>query len=395
MYNMQQFDVTIVGGGPVGCFIANQLAQKNINTAIFEEHQHIGRPLHCAGLVTDRVFHHLNIEPENIIQNTIHGAHIHAPDDTVLSIGGDKIHALVINRSKFDAVLSSTAEHNNAQLFLNHKVKNIVTTNNSVKLKVESGGKEKQFFSSILIGADGPRSLVRKTFQFPEPSEFLYGIGAEVCDVDMDSRFVELFLGKRISPGFFAWAIPINKKGTAGRIGLCVPAKNKNELQTCFSYLKKKLEIQDNQITQSIGGIIPLGPLRQTVKERCLLVGDAAAQVKPTSGGGIYPGLVSGRHCSAVVESFFKNSSVNQKKLEQYHRLWFRDIGRELRLGMKFRKVFLKLDDKQLNTLLEKFSQNKIVDVINTYGDIDHPSKLAFPLIKVMPSLLKFLPSAL
>ena len=50
------------------------------------------------------------------------------------------------------------------------------------------------------------------------------------------------------------------------------------------------------------GGTIPLGPLKKTVDDHVMLVGDAAAQVKPTSGGGIYPGLLCATQCAIVAE---------------------------------------------------------------------------------------------
>ena len=119
---MQHFDVTIVGGGPVGCFIATQLAKKGISTAVFEEHQQIGKPMRCAGLVAPRIFQILNVKPEPAIQNRIYGAHIHSPDDLVMTVGGDKVKAVVIDRCAFDAFLGRDAIQRGAKVFLSHKM---------------------------------------------------------------------------------------------------------------------------------------------------------------------------------------------------------------------------------------------------------------------------------
>ena len=102
-------------------------------------------------------------------------------------------------------------------------------------------------------------------------------------------------------------------------------------------------------------------------------------------------GLRSARHCSSVAIKALENNTFSSQTLQQYHALWSKDIGRELRMGMKFRKVFTRLSDKQLDKYIQKLNTKKIIEAINTYGDIDYPSKLAFPLLKASPSLIKAL----
>jgi flavin-dependent dehydrogenase len=126
-----------------------------------------------------------------------------------------------------------------------------------------------------------------------------------------------------------------------------------------------------------------------------MLVGDAAAQVKPASGGGLYPGLLCGRHCAAVATQAIHEDRFTSDMLDEYHARWSKDIGHELSLGMRFRKLYAQFTDQQLNHYIEKFNTEKIRDVINTYGDIDYPTKLALPLVRTSPSLVSLLPSML
>ena len=126
-----------------------------------------------------------------------------------------------------------------------------------------------------------------------------------------------------------------------------------------------------------------------------MLVGDAAAQVKPTSGGGIYPGLLCAHYCSSVALDALELNDFSSRVLNKYHKLWSKEIGKELSLGMKFRTIFKNFNDEKLDRYIKKLNNKKTIDAINKYGDIDYPSKLAFPLLKTSPSLLKLLPSAL
>lgn len=392
---MIRYDVAIVGGGPIGSYIANKVAKKGYKVVLLEEHKSIGEPLKCAGLITPRVFNFLDFSETKVTQNIIYGAHIHSPSGNLITIGGDKRHALVINRSKFDEEISNNAKNSGAEILLESKTLSCNKCNNTIRLNIKHRGKKKQLNSSILIGADGAYSMIRKTFNFPQPIEFLQGIGAEVVNINLDPKFVEIYLGKNIAPGFFAWAIPINKDGTKARIGLCVNRNLKNTLMQYFTHLLKLHQLKNIKISKYISGSIPLGPLKKTVNSNIMLVGDAAAQVKPTSGGGIYPGLTSARHCSSVALEALELNSFSNHVLNKYHRLWSKEIGRELSLGMKFRTIYKNLNDEQLDKYIKKFSNKKITDIVCKFGDIDYPSKLVFPLLKKSPSLIKFLPSAI
>jgi flavin-dependent dehydrogenase len=143
------------------------------------------------------------------------------------------------------------------------------------------------------------------------------------------------------------------------------------------------------------GGTIPLGPLKKTVDDHVMIVVDAAAQVKPTSGGGIYPGLFCATQCAIVAEEALQKQQFDGEFLKHYHRKWAKEIGRELSLGMRFRKIFTSLTDEQLNKYLKKLNNKKTIEIINTHGDIDFPSRLALPLIRALPSLLSLAPSML
>jgi flavin-dependent dehydrogenase len=99
--------------------------------------------------------------------------------------------------------------------------------------------------------------------------------------------------------------------------------------------------------------------------------------------------LLSADYCADIVASSFEQNNFSSNFLKKYHKLWFNDIGKELKRGMTFRTIFKKLSDEELDKYICKFKNPKIVDIINKYGDIDYPSKLVTPLIKKNLSILK------
>ena len=216
-----------------------------------------------------------------------------------------------------------------------------------------------------MVGADGPYSKTREQFAISQPTEFLRGIGAEVTGIELDPDFVEIFVGNSIAPGFFAWMIPTNENGTEARIGLCIDQETKQSPNYYFSNLfKNKCSspyLEHTKIIRKIGGAIPLGILKKTYSSNLLLVGDAAAQVKPTSGGGIYTGLVCGNHCSSVVIDALETNNFTSRFLKKYQKMWMEDIGMELYFGMKFRKLFKNLNDDFSDIKIKciSFTKNK------------------------------------
>jgi geranylgeranyl reductase family protein len=390
---MQEFDVAIIGGGPIGGYVAKNIATEKFKVAIFEEHKNIGTPLKCAGLVTPRVFQFLDF-PKNIaVQNEIKGAHIHSPSGHKLTIGGDKIHALVIDREKFDIEIIKNSTKKDVQIFLNNKIVSAKKHSDNIELKTSQ---KNQIKCKLLIGADGPNSKTREWFNLPQPQDFLKGIGAEIKNTNLNPDFVEIFTGKNIAPGFFAWIIPTKKDGSEARIGLCTnsnsPYTPKHYFNNFFKNQNSASYLENAEITKQIAGTIPLGALKKTYAPNVLLVGDAAAQVKPTSGGGIYTGLLCAKFCSSVAIEALNKNDFTISILKKYHRQWSAKIGRELNMGMKLRSIFKNLTDKQLDKIIIKFQNPIIIDTISKYGDIDYPSKLIKPLLEKTPSLIKLLP---
>ncbi|MBN1280797.1 MAG: NAD(P)/FAD-dependent oxidoreductase [Candidatus Thermoplasmatota archaeon] len=389
---MDDYEVLVVGGGPIGSYVAQHIAAKGWHVGLYEEHQTIGTPLHCAGLVTQRVIDLSGSPPSNIIQNSIHGAQIYSPKGTTLYVGGDRVHAIVINRRAFDEALAHRAQHAGADLLLGHQILSAKRQDHNIILDVQHNDTRHKARCCLLIGADGPASRIRTAFHFPSPKELLHGIGADVTNTNLDPTLVHIFLGSKLAPGFFAWVIPTSPTGTTARIGLCTTKHAPHPLHHYLTTLLHQPLLHHATVQQKYGGIIPLGPLKNTVADGVMLIGDAAAQVKPTSGGGLYPGLVCASHCADVANEALEQHQYTTSMLSCYHTRWTQQIGRELTAGMRFRRLFTRLTDQQFDTYVKKFNTKKTLNTINRYGDIDYPSQLLVPLLKTMPSLMSLAP---
>ena len=388
---MDRYDVLIVGGGPIGSAVGRWAAEAGYSVAIFEEHEHIGSPLHCAGLVTDRAFSLPQLPQDSLVLNTITGAQIFSPMGGILRIGGDRPHALVIDRVRYDQAIAQEATAAGAMLFTGEKIS--AARQDSDGVRVEST--TTSVAGRILVGADGARSRIRSLFGFPQPAEYLEGVGGEITGLDLDPQTVLLFTGARVAPGFFAWVIPMNPDGTKARVGLCKIKGASPSMHECFEALLRRPMLAHGSLECRYGGLVPLGAVEPSVLGRVMLVGDAAAQVKPTSGGGIVTGLLCARQCARTIVEALGHPVFSVQDLVPYQSRWKRVVGRELSWGMAFRRYYRGVGDEVLESWFRELRKPRVAAAISRHGDIDYPSRMVLPVLAAAPWLTVRLPGVL
>ena len=91
-----------------------------------------------------------------------------------------------------------------------------------------------------------------------------------------------------------------------------------------------------------------------------IVVGDAAGQVKPTSGGGIYYGLLCADIAANSLHLALKNNDLSARSLANYERGWRKRLGRELRIGYWARKFYQRLGDRQIDWIFGIIKSNGI-----------------------------------
>ena len=113
---------------------------------------------------------------------------------------------------------------------------------------------------------------------------------------------------------------------------------------------------------------------------------------KPTSGGGIYSGLVSADAAADTAILAFQKGDLSASTLKRYQFLIESDFAKELKLGSYLRRAFVELSDSQLAEIINSLNDPKIKKTIQEYGDLDYASAVAFAVLKVKPQMIKFAP---
>jgi digeranylgeranylglycerophospholipid reductase len=375
-------EVLVVGGGPAGSKAAMDLAAGR-DVLIVEEHESPGSPIQCAGLVTSRGV------PEfasGSILSSVRGARIHSPTGFVLTIESKEPRAHVIDRGEFDSLLFERALAKGATPVVRSRVGRIADSGSAIIAELSGDGRNSQVTAEVLIGADGHRSQCREAAGLRPPKHVLHGIQVDLRGVDTDSEFVDLYLGSKVAPGFFAWCIPA---GDVARVGLCTWGEGRLPSAFLRKLLSRPEFAKAEQVSKS-SGRIPIGPGRSATSGRIMLVGDAACHAKPLSGGGVYTGIKGAEICAGVANAFLDDADDNP--LSDYDPLWRDSFGTELSRAFRIRKVFLTLTDRKMDHALRMFDDPDLKRLIEEKGDIDYPSALSKKVLKLAPKLAQFSP---
>lgn len=379
-------ELLVIGGGPAGCSFAARAA-KAAQVTVLEEHPQIGRPVQCTGLVAPRVVD-LARAKESVLC-AIRGARFHFPAGTVIDFRSSWIKAFVVDRQEFDRRCAENAADAGAKILTGSRLTRAVIRPEGVEARFLREGRTEKCMAGLIVGADGYKSRVSETADLPPARERIKGLQVDLDIVDR-SDVLDVYIGSNVAPGFFAWRIPC---GDFVRVGVCISQGNGVPSQYLRSLLKR-LELDDMKVLERISGVIPIGfPLR-TYADRTLLIGDAAGQAKPLSGGGLYTGMTAARIAAEVALAAQQEGNLSADRLSEYQRKWKDEIGRELERGYLIRKAYLRLSDKRLEALGRTLDRPEVKEVLST-GDIDFPSLLAPQIIKAAPKLLRFAPQVL
>ena len=381
-----EYDVAVVGAGPGGSRTAWLLANRGHRVLVLEEHRVVGRPVHCSGFVTPRTLTEAGVG-DGMVVNAVKGAIVYAPGGKSLELGGNKIRAVVLDRERFDRAIAGQASSAGVEVRLGSKVEDLCLTASGARLRTREAGSWKDYRARLVVGADGVRSRVAEHVDRPKP-QMIWCAGAELRLPDHPADMARIYVGNDLAPGWFAWTIPLG----SGRARIGVGSAMGDAGVKPRTLLDRLVQahpghFRNMKIESFGGGFIPLYAPSRTYGERVLLVGDAALQTKPTTGGGIYTSLVAARHAADAADSALAHDELDEECLSVYQDAWRGEIGSELDRGADVRQAFVGMGDRQLDRLVDLLGQPILRPIINRYGDIDYPSRMFGRLLNLVPLL--------
>jgi flavin-dependent dehydrogenase len=193
---------------------------------------------------------------------------------------------------------------------------------------------------------------------------------------------LEVHLGRRVAPGGFAWVVPFHRDGEPrARIGLMCDSRARTRFRSFAERLRSAYHIARPWAEPRLK-VLPLGPVARTSSTRVVAVGDAAGLVKPTTGGGIYYGMLSGRIAAGVLATALRDDRLDAVRLSDYDRRWRQRLGPEIRAGLAFRQVVTRLSDRALDSLVELARVDGLVPLLKQTADFNWHRTAALSLLR-------------
>jgi len=358
------YDVAVVGGGPVGSYVAYKLAGWGYKVVVLERKEKLGEQVCCTGIISQECVNSLAIN-NNVILRQINSARLFSPSGRLLRLWRQEAQACIVDRGAFDMAVASMARGKGVEYVLNSLVRDIEVKDNRVSVEAMRLGERLSFEARVAVIATGFGSKISEGLGLGKASDFVMGTQAEVETIGVDE--VEVFFGQDIAPGFFAWLVPTSP--SKALVGLLSRRSPGFHLKKLMSALLAEGKIASTEAKISYGGI-PLKPLTKTCRQRIIVVGDAAGQVKPTTGGGIYYGLLCADIAANTLQGALENGDLSAKGLASYERQWRRMLGRELKIGYYARKFYERLSNRHIDRMFEIIKSNGIDEALLKAEDL-------------------------
>ncbi len=369
-------DVVVIGAGPAGSITARLLAEAGRDVVVLEEHDAIGAPVHCTGLLGFDAFDEFDL-PRDLILGRAGAARLWGATGGSVMVQSERVEAAVIDRARLDITLARRAQHAGAEMLTGCRAESIAVGPRSVT--VTGRGFTGALEARACVLACGASYRFHRQLGLGMPEVFLQSAQLETLCPDVPQ--IEVRFGHAVAPGGFAWLVPLQRDRVSyARIGMMANAQSRHRFETFLSWLSAEAGVGVPAPKPNFK-MLPLGPVSRTYSDRVVAVGDAAGLVKPTTGGGIFYGLVSGSLAARVLDAALVRDRLAAADLRRYEVAWRRRLGQEIRIGLAFRRIAARLSDESIDDLIELARVNGVVPLLQQTASFNWHRKAAIALL--------------
>jgi digeranylgeranylglycerophospholipid reductase len=352
-------DVIVVGAGPAGNNIALGLATRGYAVTVIDWRQNIGdKP--CTGIVGQECLHRFPVDPA-LVHREAQSARLIAPVDYSIQVQTRKSQASIIDRIGYVASFARRAGAAGAAYRLGQRALQVIPDQQGVTVITN----QETFRARAVALACGFGSPLTRQLGLGTVADYVTGVQALVATKNVED--VEIYLGQQTAPGFFSWIAP-TLPGCA-LVGLLTRRKAQAYLGQFLHRLRCAGRVTDIIKAPACWGI-PLRPLKRTYRDRVLVVGDAAGQVKPTTGGGIYYSLLASEIAVEVLDGGLAADELSSEHLSEYQSKWKAVLSNELEAGYSARRVYEFLTDQQISLLVRQAEASGLPEEIANSSEL-------------------------
>jgi digeranylgeranylglycerophospholipid reductase len=400
------YDIVVVGAGPAGLASAKSAVDHGAKVLVVEDHAAIGTPVQCGESIALSSIEELGLKPDPsfVANDDVRKIILYSPNRKKIELvmpEGVKTPGVILERKMFEKLLAVKIANAGAHIFTKTPAIGVLKNDGFVMgVKVKHIDEERDVKAKVVIAADGPTSNVAKWAGmdvYSEITKFASCAQFQLANVDIDPKVSEIYLGK-VAPGGGFWILP-KQKGFAN-VGLGIAGNNP---RTALSYLREFVEkderLKNGSIIEFNVGPVPVGgAVKRMVGDGIMLVGDAARQVNPATGGGMKFGIRAGIIAGEVAAKAAKSGDCSEKLLRAYEKQWNKEFGRRFKAFEIFRDMILEMPDEKLDKMCEQIGRREVPGDIDSGTDLGSMGlRMIWPVLKNYPKIVlklgKFLPS--
>ncbi len=348
-------EVAVIGGGFVGSFTSWQLARKGINVTLFEEHDEIGYPPHCTGLVSISGLQRLGIydllKRQGAILNKIRSATFMTSSGRRFIAELPEPIAVIVDRPALDRIIASKAIDNGVEVNLRTRVTHVSPSGELRALSGDNGLVKRRY--KVIVDAEGPARLLIRGLPGVNMKGLLPAFQQDIRGESnrfLDTSSVLVYFNL---PDFFSWIVPIDNSGRKWRIGLA-SRQYSSKLLAVAKSLTRTFFKNISTIRRFGGIVVSGGPIKKFVWGKIAAVGDAAGQVKPTTGGGVTFGGLSALILSRVIQLHLDFEAP----LQYYESIWRKLFRTNFQAMLLIRRIYNMLTHAGIDALARFIPRN-------------------------------------
>lgn len=350
----ERYAVAVVGGGPAGSTCARRLSEEGFSVALLDENPRPRREVVCTGIVGEEAFERFPLPTEAVV-DVIRAARFLSPDGVPVDYEPDGLMARVVDRTTFDGRLAERAREAGADLLRGWSARGVERHGTGVRVRAETESGGAALDARVLVVATGHQRWLHEEAGLGVPGDYVHGVHADVPFRGPD--VAELFFGRDVAPGYFGWAVPF---GDRARLGLLAPQYGRKHFERLLELPRVRERVAwegalENWRPKALRRLrsrgIVQGRVRPSYSDRVLAVGEAAGQVKTTTAGGIYFGMIGAEIAADVLAERLPVDALSGEELAAYGTRWWDRLGPEIEAGRKLQELGRGMSDRQIDEL--------------------------------------------
>jgi digeranylgeranylglycerophospholipid reductase len=379
---MKTYDVAVVGGGPVGSYTAYRMADLGFAVALFEKDTTIGSNIICTGIVGAEAFKKHDLPMESVLYK-MNCATFFSPSGEALDYTASDPFAYVIDRSLFDRGVFQKAVDKGVVVHVGRRVTGVSVGRDFCSIRAGAPGAAEEMMARVVVLATGVTYGLHKSLGLGVPPAFLSALQTVAAMPGLEKP--EIYIND-LPHGSFAWVVPIG--GGQARVGALT---RNQDIRDLTEFVKARVAAAGNQAGPVIAHKpIAHGLIKKTAANRVIAVGEAAGQIKTTTGGGIFYGLMCSDIAVDILSQAFGRGDLSAAGLHAYEEAWRSKIAKEIVTGCKVRNLLENLDPTHIDAIFRLIRRNMgLRRLVRREVNFDYHADLLLLGIKLVKPFLR------